>query len=150
MGEDRGNEVLALEDGGGDVPAADRVVARGVMNGGIVIRGGAGRGVAAAAGVGIVGEIVTGTGIAIIGVTAVNVTFVEIGMVLLVMEALLPISEDDSIMAPRPLASFLPPAVAPTLITSPHSLIVVPEAVPRGGMTVRQACPFWCEMFLPM
>ena len=38
-------------------------------------------------------EIVTGTGIAIIGVTAVNVTFVEIGMVLLVMEALLPISE---------------------------------------------------------
>eukprot|EP00956_Cyclotella_meneghiniana_P024961 scaffold51128_cov78-Cyclotella_meneghiniana.AAC.1 len=92
-GEDRGNEVLALEDGGGDVPAADRVVARGVMNGGIVIRGGAGRGVAAAAGVGIVGEIVTGTGIAIIGVTAVNVTFVEIGMVLLVMEALLPISE---------------------------------------------------------
>lgn len=35
----------------------------------------------------------TGTGIAITGVTAENVTFVEIGMVLLVMEALLPISE---------------------------------------------------------
>ena len=60
-------------------------------------------------------EIVTGTGIAIIGVTAENVTFVEIGMVLLVMEALLPISEEDSILT----------SVASTLITSPDSQIVL-------------------------
>lgn len=57
--EVRGKEVPALEDGGGDAPAADRVVVRGVMNGGIVILGGAGRGVVAAAGAGIVGLVLS-------------------------------------------------------------------------------------------
>lgn len=149
IAEVRGKEVPAPEDGGGDAPAADRVVVRGVTNGGIVILGEAGQGVVAAAGAGIVGEIVTG-GIDIIVVAAENVAFAEMDMVLLVMEALLLISEDDSIMAPRPLASFLPPAVAATTsTTSPHSPIVVPEAVPRGGTTVHPASPYWYEMSLP-
>eukprot|EP00956_Cyclotella_meneghiniana_P020908 scaffold37526_cov59-Cyclotella_meneghiniana.AAC.2 len=108
--EDRvGKEALVREvrRGGG----SNRLFVRGVINVCIVIQGGAGRGVVAAAGVGIVGEILTG--IAVTGVTDenVHVTVVEIGAVLLVMEALLPISGDDSILT----------AVAST--TSPNSLI---------------------------